>query len=48
MLTPWSNRMIIAGLIILPVIAIIIDINIGKDLCILVLGGFLGILKIDD
>lgn len=47
-LTAWTRRLIVTGLIAIPIIAICIDIHLGKDLCILVLGGFLGILKPND
>lgn len=46
--TPWTKRLIIGGLIAIPIVALCITPTIGKDLCIMVIGGFLGALKLED
>lgn len=47
-LTPWTKRLIIAGLIAIPIVGMCIDVTTGRELGLLVVGGFLGMFKPED
>ncbi len=47
-LTSWTKRIMVGGLVVTAITALIMDVNVGKELCTLMFVGFIGIMKSDD